>query len=203
MKKIPIAIETLNFQKGDGLIPAVIQDQATGVVLMVGYQNQAAVEKTLKIGQVTFWSRTKQRLWTKGETSGNGLEWLDIKLDCDQDALLYLVKAPAATCHRGDWSCFGEGASFDALEELFQLIQDRKKYPAKDSYTTSLFAAGLDRIAQKVGEEAVEVVIAAKNKDQEAFLNESADLLFHFLVLCAEKGAGWSAVLEVLRSRSK
>ena len=201
MKTFNLNIDTLNFQKDNGLVTAVIQDHDSGTVLMVGYQNREAVEQTVKTGQVTFWSRTKERLWIKGEESGNFLELETVRSDCDQDTLLYLVKAPKATCHTGKFSCFGEKASFGFLSQLFQLIETRKKNLPAGSYTTSLFTEGLDRIAQKVGEEAVETVIASKNDDKEAFLNESADLLFHLLVLCAEKDVKLESIVNVLKQR--
>lgn len=202
MKKFTIDIENLNFQKDNGLVTAVIQDNDSGTVLMVGYQNREAVEQTAKTSQVTFWSRTKERLWTKGEESGNFLKVKSAQVDCDKDTILYLVEAPKATCHTGSFSCFGKQTSFEFLSQLFQLIRDRKDNMPEGSYTTSLFEEGLDRIAQKVGEEAVETVIASKNNDKKAFLNESADLLFHLMVLCAEKNVDFCEVVERLKSRS-
>jgi len=202
MKNNTLEINTLNFAKGDGLITAVVQDADSGTVLMVGYQTLEAIEKTNTTGQVTFWSRTKQRLWTKGEESGNALNVKDARVDCDQDTILYLVDAPAATCHTGSFSCFGSVASFGFVTGLFQLIKNRQAALPDGSYVTSLFRDGLDRIAQKVGEEAVETVIAAKNDDKEDFINESSDLLFHLLVLCAEKKIDISEVIGRLRDRS-
>ena len=202
MKNNTLDTNTLNFAKGDGLITAVVQDVNSGTVLMVGYQSLEAIEKTNLTGQVTFWSRTKERLWTKGEESGNVLKVKDAKVDCDQDTILYLVKAPEATCHTGSFSCFAEGSSFGFVTGLFQLIKNRQALMPEGSYVTSLFRDGLDRIAQKVGEEAVETVIAAKNNDKEEFLNESSDLLFHLLVLCAEKDIDISEVIGQLKDRS-
>ena len=202
MKKLSINIDTLNFKKGNGLVNAVIQDGLSGTVLMVGYQNRASIEKTLEQGRVTLWSRSNQRLWTKGEESGNFLEVLSIQQDCDRDALLYIVKAPKATCHTGNFSCFGKDQSFGFLTELAELIENRKINRPKESYLTSLFERGLDRIAQKVGEEAVETVIASKNEDKEDFLNESADLLFHLMVLCVEKDIPFEEVISQLKSRA-
>lgn len=196
-----IDIETLDFDKADGLITAVIQDAATGTVLMVGYQNPLACRQSLESGNVVFWSRTKNRLWMKGETSGNVLTIVDVLSDCDNDALVYLVKAPLATCHKGDFSCFKEPQSFDFLSTLSNLIEERKTERPEKSYTTALFDSGVDRIAQKLGEEAVELVIAAKNTDEESFRDESADLLYHFLVLCAEKNISYDAVINTLRAR--
>ncbi len=196
-----IDIEKLDFDKADGLIPAIVQDAATGTVLMVGYQNRMACKQTLECGKVVFWSRTKKRLWVKGESSGNVLAIVDILSDCDNDALVYLVNAPLATCHKGDFSCFQKHQSFDFLSTLSTLIEMRKDKRPEQSYTTTLFDSGLDRIAQKLGEEAVEMVIAAKNSDDDSFLGESADLLFHFLVLCAEKNISYDAVIDTLRER--
>ncbi len=196
-----IDIETLDFDKAAGLITAVVQVAATGTVLMVGYQNLEACERSIKERKVVFWSRTKKRLWTKGESSGNYLPIMDISTDCDHHALLYLVKAPQATCHTGDFSCFRDRQNFDFLSTLSSLIETRKNMRPENSYTTALFDSGIDRIAQKLGEEAVELVIAAKNTDDENFRNESADLLYHFLVLCAEKGVPYNAIIETLFAR--
>ncbi len=202
MKKCTIDIGSLNFRKDNGLITAVVQDSDSGTVLMVGYQNREAVEKTLETRQVTFWSRTKKRLWTKGETSDNLLAVKSAHVDCDQDTILYVVKAPESTCHTGAFSCFGEQTSCRFLSQLFALIQDRKRNMPDGSYVTSLFAEGLDSIAQKVGEEAIETVIAAKNDEKANFLNESADLFFHLLILCAEKEIDFSEMVECLKNRS-
>ena len=202
MTKNIIDIDALNFEKNNGLITAVVQDCVSGTVLMVGHQNREACEKTSESGQVTFWSRTKNRLWTKGETSGNFLNIKSLKIDCDQDAILYLVEAPESTWHTGSFSCFGASQSFGVLSSLFELIESRKKEMPEGSYTASLFKEGLDRMVQKVGEEAVETVIAAKNDDREDFLNESSDLLFHFLVLCAGKDVKFEDVLKKLKGRS-
>ena len=196
-----INIENLNFEKADGLITAIVQDMATGTVLMVGYQNREACERSLNENKVVFWSRTKNRLWMKGETSGNSLPIVDILSDCDNDALVYLVNAPIATCHRGSFSCFQDRQSFDFLSTLSSIIETRKTQRPENSYTTALFNSGIDRIAQKLGEEAIELVIAAKNTDIENFRDESADLLYHFLVLCAEKNIPFSTIIETLRSR--
>ena len=192
----------LNFKKGDGLITAIVQDENSGTVLMVGYQNILAVEKTIQDKKITFWSRTKKRLWKKGEESGNYLVVKDAKIDCDQDAILYSVIAPDCTCHTKKFSCFGEKDHFNFLSELSEKISSRKKLLPKDSYLTELFSEGLDRIAQKVGEEAVEVVIASKNKDRDDFIGESADLIFHLLVLCSEKNIDFQEVLKCLKKRS-
>lgn len=196
-------IKTLDFDKAGGLITAVVQDAVSGTVLMAGSQNREACERSLESGHVTFWSRTRQRLWVKGETSGNILNIVDIKADCDLDALLYLVRAPVATCHRQTFSCFGDEREFGFLSVLSELVEERKAERPENSYTTGLFDAGLDRIAQKVGEEAVELVIAAKNNNDDDFLNESADLLYHFLVLCAEKNISFSNVISTLSFRQQ
>ena len=198
-----IDIEKLDFDKADGLITAVVQDATTGTVLMVGYQNPIACRQSLESGNVVFWSRTKKRLWMKGETSGNVLSIIDIFSDCDNDALVYLVKAPLATCHKGVFSCFRERRSFDFMSTLSTLIEARKKQRPEKSYTSALFDSGVDRIAQKLGEEAIELVIAAKNNDEKDFRNESADLLYHFLVLCAEKNISYEAIIDTLRTRHR
>ncbi|HKJ31386.1 MAG TPA: bifunctional phosphoribosyl-AMP cyclohydrolase/phosphoribosyl-ATP diphosphatase HisIE, partial [Balneolales bacterium] len=181
-------IEELNFDKGDGLIPAIIQDEKTGRVLMLGYMNREAVEKTLKSGLVTFYSRSKKRLWTKGETSGNYLHLREIQKDCDDDTILVQAEPEGPTCHTGHDSCFHEkqfspswqatsnGKAF--LDELEDLLYNRKKNLPEKSYTSTMFKKGLDRIAQKVGEEGVETVIAAKNDDKAAFIYEASDLVF-------------------------
>lgn len=195
----------LDFAKMNGLLPAIIQDFASGKVLMLGFQNEEAFQKTQETGEVHFFSRTKNRLWKKGETSGNVLRVREVLKDCDSDSLLILVDAPAETCHTGSFSCFGESktADFSFLPDLENLIQSRKTEKPENSYLTSLFETGIDRIAQKVGEEAVETVIAAKNTDKEDFQNESADLLFHLLVLLAEKETRLSEILAVLKARKK
>ncbi|MCK5460980.1 bifunctional phosphoribosyl-AMP cyclohydrolase/phosphoribosyl-ATP diphosphatase HisIE [Candidatus Gracilibacteria bacterium] len=203
MKTFNIDFDTLNFQKNNGLITAVVQDSDSGTVLMVGYQNRKALEQTMKTCKITFWSRTKERLWTKGEESGNFLEMKDAQVDCDQDTILYLAKAPKATCHTGKFSCFGEESSFGFLSKLFRIIQDRKKNMPEGSYVTSLFNKGLERIAQKVGEEGVETVIAALSEEKAKFISESADLLFHYLVLLEAKETSLEVVLEELKKRHK
>ena len=199
-------IEKIQFNKYEnGLVPAIIQNAETGKVLMLGFMNREAVEKTLKEKQVTFYSRSKKRLWTKGETSGNTLLFSSMTLDCDEDTLLVQAIPKGSTCHKGTESCF-EGdlfsSSFGFLKTLENTIQERKQNPKKNAYTTSLFEAGTDKIAQKVGEEAVELVIESKNKNDDLFLNESADLLFHFLVLLRNRGMSLADVEKVLLSRS-
>jgi phosphoribosyl-ATP pyrophosphohydrolase/phosphoribosyl-AMP cyclohydrolase len=194
----------LNFEKNNGLIPAVIQDGKTNQVLMLGYMNQKALEETRKTGKVTFYSRTKQRLWTKGETSGNFLELDSIQADCDADTLLVKVRPIGPTCHLGSDTCFGSdnkenGIQF--LQELQKIIKNRKEIAPKGSYTASLFASGINKIAQKVGEEAVEVVIEAKESETGNLKEETADLLFHLLVLLEQKEIPLAEVVNVLRER--
>lgn len=195
----------IDFQKSaDGLVPAIIQDAATNKVLMLGYMNQESLDKTLQDGKVTFFSRSKQRLWTKGEESGNFLTLVDIRVDCDNDTLLIKVNPVGVVCHTGADTCWDEkNISNDFLAKLENIITDRKNNPSDASYTSKLFAKGINKIAQKVGEEAVEVVIEAKDNDEKLFLNESADLLFHYLVLLSAKGYQLSDVLEVLQERHK
>lgn len=193
----------LDFEKGAGLIPAVIQDYLTGKVLMLGYMSAEALEQTKASGTVTFFSRSKNRLWTKGETSGNFLHVKSIKEDCDGDTLLVEVDPVGAVCHTGSETCFDEANSnpITFLNHLRDIIEDRKNNPSDTSYTASLFKKGLNKVAQKVGEEAVEVVIEAKDDNEELFLNESADLLFHFMVLLSHKGYSLDDVVKVLTER--
>ncbi len=204
----------LNFTKlSDGLVPVVVQDSQTQVVLMVGFMNEAAYQQTLQTRQVTFYSRTKQRLWTKGETSGNFLEVVDILIDCDEDTLLIKAKPLGAVCHTGASTCFQEqnlqqstSATTHTLQFLATLentIQGYKQNPKEGSYTSSLFAKGINKVAQKVGEEAVEVVIEAKDNNPDLFLGEAADLLYHYLVLLTAKGFSLQEVVKVLEGRHK
>lgn len=189
----------------NGLIPAIIQDHHSGKLLMLGYMNQEAFDKTLSEKQITFFSRSKNRLWTKGESSGNFLNLVSWAVDCDADALLFKVNPVGPVCHTGADTCWNEKNSVDIsfLSKLEEVISERKNQNPESSYTASLFAKGINKIAQKVGEEAVEVVIEAKDQNQELFLNESADLLFHYLVLLQAKGFKLSDVIEVLASRHK
>lgn len=201
-----IDIKTLDFEKGDGLIPAVIQDANNFQVLMLGYMNREALETTLEKERVTFYSRTKERLWTKGETSGNYLELADLQQDCDDDTLLVLAYPQGPTCHTGSQSCFFRKEfkpkqRLDFLNSLEQLIASRKKERPEDSYTTYLFDEGVDMIAQKVGEEAVETIIEAKNNDQDEFIGETSDLLYHLMVLLSEKNVSLMQVVEELEER--
>lgn len=191
----------IDFSKLDGLVPAVVQDAKTLRVLMVGFMNAEAYQKTLQEKKVTFYSRTKQRLWTKGETSGNFLVLIDIILDCDQDTLLIKANPIGPTCHTGADTCFNEKNERWDLGALEAIIQDRKKNPQAGSYTNKLFDSGINKVAQKVGEEAVELVIEAKDNNEELFLNEAADLMYHYLVLLTAKGYSLEQVLEKLKSR--
>ncbi len=195
---------SLDFDKSNGLIPAVIQDADTLKVLMLGYMDQAALDKTRETGLVTFFSRSKNRLWTKGESSGNFLRLVDIKQDCDDDTLLVSVRPVGPVCHTGSDTCFNEvNQSTDFLPYLEKVILDRKENPDEKSYTAGLFRRGINKVAQKVGEEAVELVIEAKDNNRELFLNEAADLLYHYLVLLVAKGYSLREVLEILQSRHK
>lgn len=199
----------LNYDKyPDGLIPAIVQDVETGTVLMLGFVNSAAIEVTKETGRVTFYSRSRQKLWTKGETSGTFLELVSMTADCDEDTLLIKANPSGAVCHTGTATCFGESneirnAPSDLLTELETVIDERRKLAATDSYVAKLFAKGLNKIIQKVGEEAVELVIEAKDNDLDRFKSEAADLLFHYLILLREKDISIGDVLAVLRERRK
>jgi phosphoribosyl-ATP pyrophosphohydrolase/phosphoribosyl-AMP cyclohydrolase len=195
----------IDFEKADGLVPAIIQDADTMDVLMLGYMNEKAYEETLRTKKVTFFSRSKQRLWMKGEESGNTLDLKSIEVDCDNDTLLIKASPNGPTCHTGETTCWGDTASnqFGVIEELEKKINDRKINPSSDSYVSSLFEKGINKIAQKVGEEAVEVVIESKDENDDLFLNESADLFFHYLILLQAKGYGINDVLKVLKERRK
>ena len=193
-----------NFSKSQkGLLPAIIQDSVTKTVLMLGYMNREAFQKTKETKQVTFYSRSKKRIWVKGEESGNFLKLVKIKVDCDQDAILITANPQGPTCHTGTDSCWGETnqSHYGFLTELEEIITERKKTNDDNSYVASLFREGINKIAQKVGEEAVETVIEAKDENSELFLNESADLLFHFLILLKEKGFSLNDVEAVLKNR--
>ncbi|MBK8813394.1 MAG: bifunctional phosphoribosyl-AMP cyclohydrolase/phosphoribosyl-ATP diphosphatase HisIE [Acidobacteria bacterium] len=193
----------LDFEKyADKLAPAIVQDSVTDKVLMLGFMNEEALARTIETNRVTFFSRSRQTLWTKGETSGNSLKVVRILADCDNDTLLIKAEPAGPVCHTGADTCFDEpNRKDDVLSELEALIRDRKRNPKPEAYTSKLFARGMNKIAQKVGEEAVELVIEAKDDNRELFLNESADLLFHMLVLFAAKDVTVDDVLEVLRSR--
>ena len=189
----------------DGLLPAIIQDDHTGKILMQGYMNKESFQKTLDEKVVWFYSRSKQRLWKKGETSENELQVCSVRLDCDLDSILIKVIPLGPVCHTGADTCFNEinTASYDWIKHLESIIEQRQKSGDSKSYVASLFEKGINKIAQKVGEEAVEVVIEAKDDNEELFLNESADLLFHYLILLKAKGYGLNDVLEILKSREK
>lgn len=197
----------IDFSKSaQGLIPAIIQDSETKKVLMLGYMNAESYQKTLDTKKVTFFSRSKQRLWTKGEESGNFLNLVDIKNDCDNDTLLIQVKAEGPTCHTGSDTCWQEAnsQSYGFLSKLENTIKTRRENAdSEKSYVASLFEKGINKIAQKVGEEAVEVVIEAKDDNDDLFLNESADLLFHYLILLQAKGFQLNDVVDILKGRQK
>lgn len=221
-------ITEMDFSKGNGLLPVIIQDAATRQVLMQAYMNAEALKQTLQTGRVTFFSRSKNRLWTKGETSGNYLDVKEVFADCDRDCLLFLVTPRGPVCHTGSISCFDTGdkepekskqkeAQWPVpakdpdrsglperlvfLDHLENLLRDRKNADAEHSYTARLFAAGSKRIAKKLGEEAVELALEAENGDPERFTEEAADLIYHFMVLLIHKGLGWDEVLIELKKR--
>ncbi|WP_318497573.1 bifunctional phosphoribosyl-AMP cyclohydrolase/phosphoribosyl-ATP diphosphatase HisIE [Photobacterium leiognathi] len=200
-------LTNINWEKVAGLIPAIVQDNASGQVLMLGYMNEDALQKTLDTKQVTFWSRTKERLWTKGETSGNVLQLKSIQLDCDQDTLLVQVDPIGPTCHLNTTTCFDtdeSGAkppSLVFLHQLEQLLASRKGADPESSYTASLYARGTKRISQKVGEEGVEVALAATSGDKAELVCESADLIYHLLVLLQDQGLSLSDVTNKLQER--
>lgn len=200
-----IDAENIRFDKTDGLVPVVVQDSLTDKVLMLGYMNCEALDKTRSEGTVTFFSRSKQRLWTKGETSGNFLHVKQILTDCDNDTLLIKAEPVGPVCHTGADTCFRETNQGKAafLNYLKLVIRNRKQQPDEHSYTSSLFKKGVNKVAQKVGEEAVELVIEAKDDNADLFKGEAADLLFHFLVLLEHKEIDLDEVIEVLRQRHK
>ena len=196
-------IDNLDWEKSEGLLPAIVQDAETLQVLMLGYMNQEAFEKTLETKRVTFFSRSKKRIWVKGETSKNYFDLVDIVKDCDSDALLVFASPQGPACHQGSRSCFdGQDAmGIGFLQKLWQVIDERYEENAEGSYTIKLFSAGIDRIAQKLGEEAVEMVVAAKNEALEPIKEEAADLIYHLLVLLRARNITLLEVVEVLRSR--
>lgn len=197
----------IDFKKNaDGLVPAIIQDCETKVVLMLGYMNEQAYKQTIKTGRVTFFSRSKNRLWVKGEESGNFLNLEEIKIDCDGDTLLVKVNPEGPTCHTGADSCWDEKntATFGFLTELQSVISNRKRgTDIGKSYVTTLFGKGINKIAQKVGEEAIEMVIEAKDTNDKLFLNEGADLLFHYLILLQAKGYRLEDITDILKNRAR
>ncbi|MDY4611904.1 MAG: bifunctional phosphoribosyl-AMP cyclohydrolase/phosphoribosyl-ATP diphosphatase HisIE [Sphaerochaetaceae bacterium] len=197
----------VDFAKGNGLVPAIVQDAVTRRVLMLGYMNEEALHITKERGLVTFWSRSRQKLWTKGETSGNYLQVREILEDCDGDTLLVKAIPTGPVCHTGADTCFDEDnnpsevSSSEFLFYLEEVIQDRREYPVEGSYTNHLFSRGLNKIAQKVGEEAVELIIESKDDNKSLFLGEAADLMYHFMVLLAQKNVQFSEVIDVLKGR--
>lgn len=195
----------IDFTKyADGLVPAIVQDATTKNVLMMGFMNQAAVDATMNLQKVTFFSRSKNRLWTKGEESGNHLNYISMALDCDQDTILIQAKPVGPVCHTGTDTCWGTSNHPDALSfvaNLEQVIAQRRSAAPESSYVAGLFAKGINKIAQKVGEEAVEVVIEAKDQNDDLFLEESADLLFHYLMLLQAKGFKLADVVKILEKR--
>lgn len=198
-------IEQLSWDKVGGLIPAIVQDSHSGRVLMMGYMNRVALKKTLDTKLVTFFSRSREALWTKGETSGNHLELVEITADCDMDTLLVYAIPNGPTCHLGNTSCWeaSQQPSLTFLSELESVIAARKQAPTDSSYTAQLYSQGTKRIAQKVGEEGVEVALAATVNDNQELLNESADLLYHLLVLLQNQGVSLKQVTDVLSQRHK
>lgn len=192
----------IDFTKGDGLVPVIIQNALNMQVLMLGYMNEEAFKKTEKEQRVTFFSRSKNRLWTKGETSGNFLDVLSIDLDCDQDTLLIKVNPKGPACHTGATTCFKEESNKGFLYQLEQIISDKIDNDDDTSYTNELYKRGINKVAQKVGEEAVELVIEAKDNDPDLFKNEAADLMYHYLVLLKAKGFTLGNIEEILRERN-
>ena len=202
-KIMKLDIDKLNFEKLSGLIPAIIIDNSNNQVLMLGFMNKESLNKTIETNNVTFYSRTKKALWTKGETSGNYLKLVKILNDCDNDTLLIYAEPEGPTCHTGNYSCFNVNniKSLNFLNELFNLIKERKKELPENSYTTSLFKQGTNRIIQKVGEEAIETVIAAKNRDKNEIVNETSDLIYHLFVMLAEQEIEFSEIVDNLKKR--
>jgi phosphoribosyl-ATP pyrophosphohydrolase/phosphoribosyl-AMP cyclohydrolase len=200
-------VKKLDFSKSNGLIPAIVQDAQTHVVLMLGYMNEEALNVTLSRGLVTFWSRSRQKLWTKGETSGNYLQLREILPDCDDDTLLIKAIPTGPVCHTGADTCFNEDNKPQDMERseflfyLEEIIADRRENPVEGSYTNHLFSRGLNKIAQKVGEEAVELIIESKDDDKDLFIGEAADLMYHYMVLLAEKNVKLQEVIDMLKNR--
>jgi phosphoribosyl-ATP pyrophosphohydrolase/phosphoribosyl-AMP cyclohydrolase len=193
----------IDFSKGNGLVPAIIQDNNTLQVLMLGYMNDEALRKTSEEKRVTFFSRSKNRLWTKGETSGNYLEVVEILSDCDNDSLIVKVNPAGPTCHTGSTSCFGEETARGFIYQLEQVIRQRIEKDDEGSYTNKLYKKGINKVAQKVGEEAVELIIESKDDNIDLFKNEAADLLYHLLILLKAKGVCLENIEEVLKGRHK
>lgn len=193
----------IDFKKGDGLVPVIIQNYKTLQILMLGYMNEEAYEKTMESGKVTFFSRSKNRLWTKGETSGNFLFVKEIQIDCDKDTILIKADAQGPTCHLGTTSCFKEETAKGFVYQLEKTIAERIDKKTENSYTYKLFQKGINKVAQKVGEEAVELIIEAKDNHDDLFKNEAADLLYHYLILLKAKGVRFEDIEEILLGRSK
>lgn len=195
-------IDTIEWDKMDGLVPATVQDASTGRVLMTGYMNRESLAETMSTGKVTFYSRSRRALWTKGETSGHYLDLVDVAIDCDNDSLLVLANPHGPTCHRGTTSCYGDARpAVSFLGELDQLVASRKRDAPDGSYTAKLFDSGIRRIAQKVGEEGVEAALAGVVQDDDALLGESADLIYHLLVLLRARDLSLNDVAALLRER--
>jgi len=195
--------QTIDWRKLDGLVPAVVQDSRSGRILMLGFMNREALERTQQTGLATFWSRSRKKLWCKGETSGNYLQVRSAHTDCDRDSVLLLVDPKGPACHKGTTSCFFEDQEFPGLEFLFylsDLIRRRRETPVKDSYTSKLFSEGMAKIAKKLGEEAVEVVVSA-GQDRSRSIEETADLIYHLLVFLEERGIRLEEVVEELKRR--
>lgn len=191
----------IDFTKGNGLVPVVIQDYNSLQVLMVGYMNEEALNKTREEKKVTFFSRSKNRLWTKGETSGNYLYVIEISADCDNDSILIKADPVGPVCHTGSTSCFGNETAKGFIYELESIINQRIKNNTKESYTNKLYKKGINKVAQKVGEEAVELIIESKDNNMELFRNEAADLLYHLLILLKTKSVNLESIEEVLKKR--
>ena len=200
MKKV---LKNIDWKKENGLVPAVIQDAFTMRILMLGYMNKDALEKTLKTGNIWFFSRSKKRLWMKGETSGNVLKFVDLKIDCDGDSLLISAVPSGPVCHEGTTSCFEQDAFAEPIVELFELIEDRKLNMPKKSYTTELFEKGVDKICAKIGEESGEVIKAAQKETQQRLIEESVDLFYHMLVLLVSKNVKLSQFFTEIMKRRK
>lgn len=203
VKNQKLEIKNVDWSKGNGLVPAIVQDSSTGTVLMLGYMNEESLQKTLETGDVWFYSRTKKRLWKKGEESGNVLHVVDIKLDCDNDTLLVSADPNGPTCHKGTVSCFDYELEGNELQKLFAVIAKRKSEMPEGSYTAKLFTSGLDKISLKVSEEAMEVIHAAQKQTKERLVEETVDLLYHLFVLLAEKNVTLKEVSEEIQKRSK
>ncbi len=194
-------INELAWEKMNDLLPAVVQDATSNEILMLGYMNQTALQKTIETKWITFFSRSKNKEWMKGETSGNKLALVSIQTDCDKDSLLIKVNPINTTCHNGTFSCFTD-SEFSFIRELELIIQNRKEFPTPNSYTSELFAAGVSRMAQKIGEEGVEVALAAIEKENDAIKNEVADLFFHILILLRERNINFAEIIQLLKNRN-